>query len=158
MNDTFTLTCDCGCCEGIICANKHNVVYINGIMSSFFAYQRYDKLQITLRAMSKKKNHIVSEAIVRKHQLEDFRDFLATALSKGLEDEPRKNDAHIEIEDFRIGEEKDEDVFSFYICSDMKTSELLRGKVYRCFDIVLNKTDVESLIIKLNKILDKKLN
>ena len=142
------LLCDCGCNSGLI-FRADEKLYISTIASCFMT------MQDPPRKLSEKKllktygrGNRLAEMVVTKEDLEALQKYLESVKDFiTYEKDIEKTYSHI---DFNVDTDW---FFTVYIISDLKDKTILKGDIYRAYDIALNKSGYKKLVKDLKRIL-----
>ena len=146
FSKTKLVTCICGCGESLICRapeeDCHPYVNISVCSANFYTYQKRDKLHMTIKAL---RNKPLTDIICTKEDVLNLTKWLYEAYESLQKDEPSDDrDGNISINDWW-----DNKQFALEIYSRLSVKDLLKGKIYRAFDLYYNKTEILALAQKL---------
>lgn len=144
----YILLCNCGCDTGLV-FRADECLYISPIASCFMMMQEPDKKlseKKLLKAYGKGK--VLADMVVTEEDLKGLLKYLEDAKGKITnEEDPDKSYSHIEF-----GVDTDW-FFSVYLISDLKDKTILKGEMFRAYEIALNKDGYKKLIKSLKAVL-----
>lgn len=147
MDTERTFTCKCGCGESLLCQSLSDMISISILRGNFSFYQKNDKIQMTVKALRHKN---LTEVILTDEQVEAFIEYIrVTAEALLSSHNPFTNEGSIHIENWCDKE------CAVYVTSNMHKRDLLRGKIYRVFEICFNKAQAEAFTDDLQAQLEK---
>lgn len=143
----FALTCSCGCDNGIIARrslNETDCIFISFVSGDFYQYQRgvLDNLKIKVKAALRTEHGYLAEIQVEDSELLAFRNYLAE--TKMIENIETSNCSKIEL---NIGSHSCFILLKTY----MNPWEIIKGKYFQNFEIVLNKDERDALVKEIDK-------
>jgi hypothetical protein len=148
------LTCDCGCGETMLCYTGYNNLYINFCTPYTKAYTRSGKHKTKIKVLTG--NPKLIEFQVTKEELDNF---IAYLRSLHLTNEiPKDETAKLKISKHRIHTHKNaawiktnrrDTSYYLELRSKLSKTEILRGDLYKCYDLSLNQKQVNRLIKQL---------
>ena len=147
--ENYVLQCNCGCNDGFVFA-ADGELYVSSFSGDFGTMQETvrDRLARRLRLAFTGRKWL-KEVLVAPAELEGLRDFLAGC---DLDD----NGAAVEnASHLRLEYDADIDLYTLALVCDLDPVSVLRGKEYRCCELVLDKAQVGRLVKKLDRALAK---
>ena len=144
----FILLCSCGCDSGFAFKIGDGEVYADAFESKFYSDQNAvrNRIKTTARlAFSReRKNRWLVGTTVPASELRKLRDFLAENVET-LETRKEKNFSH-----FRIEYDSVLDLCFVDLMCDLDVLEVLRGRYYKCSEMILDKRGAERLIARID--------
>ena len=148
---TFRLDCDCGCDSGLIFTADGENVFVDAVVSKFYAGQNAIRSAIseTLRlAFGKRRNRWIVEIVTNEDALRNLAEFLKA--NRPLEYGREENSSHLRLED-----DADLNLCFVDLMCDMPRTKVLAGKAFRCSEIVLKRRGTEALARKIERTLER---
>ena len=144
----YILLCNCGCDNGLV-FRADECLYISPIASCFMMMQDPNKKlsdKKLLKAYGKGK--VLADMVVTEKDLKDLLKYLESIKGKiTSEADVGKSYSHIE---FNVDTDW---FFSIYLISDLKDKTILKGEMFRAYEIVLNKEGYKKLFKSLKAVL-----
>ena len=144
----YILLCNCGCDTGLV-FRADEYLYISPVASCFMMMQDSNKKlsdKKLLKAYGKGK--ILADMVVTEKDLKGLLKYLESMKGRIInETDAGKSYSHI---DFNVDTDW---FFSVYLISDLKDKMILKGEMFRAYEIVLNKDGYKKLVKRLKAIL-----
>lgn len=140
--NTFFISCNCGCGNALECKTIDNTIYISFLSGDFYIRQGiFNNLGERFKMFFGK--HLLKDILVDKDDLICFRDFLLSI--------PCDNDEVVENDSFiHIDYDKEFNTFGIWLISTLKDKDILLGRIHRPYEIILNKKERDLLVKKIN--------
>ena len=152
--DTLVLMCNCGCSAGIEVKYAYDQIYIDFLQGYFSTAQSTLKTRISDKIRLLGKNRWISGLIVSEDELIQFIKFLE---DHPCSDETPSVDGFLKAECLYVYDMQNVEVeeYDITLYTLQPRMDILRGKEYRCGEIVLDDKHRKYLIKILKKELKK---
>ena len=140
--NTFFISCNCGCGNALECKTIDDIVYVSFLSGDFYIRQGvFNNIRERFKMLFGK--HLLKDIIVDEKDLINFRDFLLSV--------PCENDEIVDNDSFiHIDYEKEFGEFGIWLISTLSDKDILLGRIHRPYEIALNKKERDILIKKIN--------
>lgn len=146
----YVILCNCGCDTGFIFRAAESL-YISSVSSDFGKLQENRKLSDKKLLKNYRKGKILADSIVSLDTLKEFLEYLKSAKDLITDEKQEiKNYSHIHIDI-----DKEYEIYSVWLVSDLKNKTILKGKYYRAFEIALDRDGYEKLVADVEKAVAK---
>ena len=148
-----TCECCCGCIEFKLYDEDITISYYGAEWYSAQGLRPITNSINALKSKLKGEPYISAGCILSAEEMEDFINY-AKMICIENDTEKEENNSHLSLEYISIENTYIKGCYDFQIRLDMSMLDIIRGKLYRSYEIVMNKQEWDFFILKLNKFIE----
>lgn len=140
----FVLVCSCGCGNAFLFTADEEL-YVSSLSSNFYTKQEgvLHRLKKMFRLLFTGDRHLDAEVIAERKDLENFCAFLKEAQVSSITSmKPTDNVSRLHVRKEAVG-------CSLNLCLSMPWKDILAGRSYRGYELVLNRRQAGNLLKRI---------